>query len=82
MCGINAQEAQRHFHILYTSLKLIVLLHKTELVNFPMATTVYRFKFSLFQIAQQKRRIPAQFLMLKTMHVILKAQVSQLKIRL
>ena len=43
MCDMNAQGAQWHdgiFMLQYTSLKMVVLLHKSELVNFPMATTV------------------------------------------
>ena len=31
-----------HFHTaIHLSLKMVLLLHKTALVNFPMATTVY-----------------------------------------
>ena len=40
---MNAQGAQWHggiFILQYTSLKMALLLHKTTLVNFPMATTV------------------------------------------
>ena len=43
---MNAQAAQRHdgvFILQYTSLKMADLLHKTALVNFPMATTVLTF---------------------------------------
>ena len=43
MCGMNAWGAQWHggiFILQYTSLKMVLLLHKTALVNFPMATTV------------------------------------------
>ena len=43
MCGINGQGPQWHngiFILRYTSLKMSVLLHKTALVNFLMATTV------------------------------------------
>ena len=43
MCGMNAYGAQQHAGIsilLYISLKIALLLHKTALVNFPMATTV------------------------------------------
>ena len=42
MCGMNARGAQRHdgiFMLQYISLKMAVLLHKTALVNVPMATT-------------------------------------------
>ena len=42
MCGMNAQGFQRHdgiFILRYTFLKMAVLLHKTALANFPMATT-------------------------------------------
>ena len=45
LCGMNARGAQWHGGIFmkrYTSLKMAVLLHKTALVNFPMATTVPR----------------------------------------
>ena len=44
MCGMNSWEAQLHggiFILQYTSLKMVLLLHKTALVNFPMATTVH-----------------------------------------
>ena len=47
MCGMNAWGAQWHggiFILQFTSLKMVLLLHKTALVNFPMATTVF-FKF-------------------------------------
>ena len=40
---MNAWGAQQHagiFILWYTSLKMALLLHKTALVNFPMATTV------------------------------------------
>ena len=43
VCGINAQGPHWNsdiFILRYTSLKMAVLLHKTALVNFPMATTV------------------------------------------
>ena len=43
MCGMNAWGAQWHggiFILQFTSLKMVLLLHKTTLVNFPMATTV------------------------------------------
>ena len=46
MCGVNARGAQRHdgiFILQYTSLKMAILLHKTALVNFPMATTLYAY---------------------------------------
>ena len=48
MCGMNAWGAQWHggiFILQYTSLKMVLLLHKTALVNFPMATTVLVFSF-------------------------------------
>ena len=48
MCGMNAWGAQWHGGIFiqqYTSLKMVLLLHKTALVNFPMATTVDDFKY-------------------------------------
>ena len=44
MCGMNARGAQQHagiFILWYTSLKMALLLHKTALVNFPMATIVH-----------------------------------------
>ena len=44
MCGMNACGAQWHgniFILQYTFLKMALLLHKTALVNFPMATTVF-----------------------------------------
>ena len=44
MCGMNAWGAQWHggiFILQYTSLKMVLLLHKTALVNFPLATTVW-----------------------------------------
>ena len=47
MCGMKVQGAQWHgsiFILQYTSLKMVLLLHKTALVNFPMATTVNEFK--------------------------------------
>ena len=43
MCDMNAREAQQHagiFILQYNSLNMALLIHKTELVNFPMATTV------------------------------------------
>ena len=43
MCGMNVWGAQWHggiFILRYTSLKMVLLLHKTAFVNFPMATTV------------------------------------------
>ena len=43
LCGMNAREGQWHggiFILLYTSLKIALFLHKTALINFPMATTV------------------------------------------
>ena len=43
MCGMNAWGAQWYggiFILQYFSLKIVLLLHKTALVNFPMATTV------------------------------------------
>ena len=43
MCSMNARRAQWHggiFILPYTSLQMVLLLHKTALVNFPMATTV------------------------------------------
>ena len=43
MCGMNAWGAQWHggiFILQFTSLKMVLLLHKTTLVNFPLATTV------------------------------------------
>ena len=43
MCGMNAWGVQRHggiFILQYSSLKMILLLHKTALVNFSMAITV------------------------------------------
>ena len=43
MCGMNARGAQWYggiFILQYTPLKIEVLLHKTALVNFPMAITV------------------------------------------
>ena len=44
MCGMNSWGAQWHGDIFispYTSLKMVVLLHNTALVNFPMAPTVF-----------------------------------------
>ena len=44
MCGMNARGAHHYagiFMLSYIPLKMAVLLHKTTLVNFPMATTVY-----------------------------------------
>ena len=49
-CGMNAQEAQWHgdiFILRYTSLKIAVLLHKTALVKFPIATNVRAFLLQL-----------------------------------
>ena len=43
MCGMNTRGAQLYgviFILQYASLKIAVLLHKTVLTNFPMATTV------------------------------------------
>ena len=51
MCGMNAWGAQWHggiFILQFTSLKMVLLLHKTALVNFPMATTV------CFKVAQEQ----------------------------
>ena len=45
MCCMNAWGAQWHggiFILQFTSLKIVLLLHKTALDNFPMATTVYQ----------------------------------------
>ena len=46
MCGMNAWGAQWHggiFILQFTTLKMVLLLHKTALVNFPMATTVSKY---------------------------------------
>ena len=43
VCGMNARGDQwlgGNFTLQYTTLKMTVLLHKTALVNFLMATTV------------------------------------------
>ena len=51
MCGMNAWGAQQHagiFILWYTSLKMALLLHKTALVNFPMATTVHAIAALMF----------------------------------
>ena len=51
ICGMNVQGTQRHdgiFILGFTSLKMAVLLHKTVLVNFPMATTVGQLKLHWF----------------------------------
>ena len=43
MCGMNTRGAHLYgviFILEYTSLKIVFLLHKTVLTNFPMATTV------------------------------------------
>ena len=43
VCGMNARGVQTHNGISilqYTSMKMAVLLHKTSLLYFPMATTV------------------------------------------
>ena len=48
VCGINAWGAQwlgGNFTLQYIILKMTILLHKTALVNFPMATTVECFHF-------------------------------------
>ena len=45
MCGMNSYGVQQHAGnsiLWYTSLKMALLLHKTALVNFPMATTVLK----------------------------------------
>ena len=50
MCGMNARGAQQHagiFILWYTSLKMALLLHKSALVNFPMATTVINFHWPI-----------------------------------
>ena len=58
MCGMNGQGDQWRnsiFTLRYTSLKMAVLLLKTALVNFPMATTVYLVLFRLeFMVARVK----------------------------
>ena len=51
ICGMNALGTQKHagiFILWYTSLKMALLLHKTALVNFPMATTVYAIAALMF----------------------------------
>ena len=50
MCDMNAWGAQWHgdiFILQYTPLKMVLLLHKTALVNFIMPTTVDRKKLIL-----------------------------------
>ena len=45
MCGMNARGGQQDggtFILRNTSMKMVVLLHKTARVNFPMATTVVK----------------------------------------
>ena len=57
MCGMNVWGAQWHhgiFILQYTSLNMVLLLHKTALVNFPMAITVHPWWYSFLWVVSWK----------------------------